>query len=691
MSPLRNDDSKRRRAKCTHCLRVFPHGKPELLYRHIKDECSGIPPSERSSYLQMQISSPDGQPATSTDPPPTSARRADKGTGRPAVPRKRKAPPSAETTATCRDYFTSVQPERGREMHALLLKAFITSDVPLSFLENPYFQRYQHELVRCPYDLPHEASIITQTLPAIYNNLETDILLRVRPLKAFTLALDGWTDLAGNTVFVLSVLRGPRIQCLIDILDLHQPRLCAENIASALEKSLKKKDIDIGNACGLVTDSPTVMIKFQSILTSEHPQILKIQCILHALNSIMKDLISYPTIGDLINNNLVLVNYLTASDFWAEHLETWQKDHDITPGTRIFCGSRWTSIGAICLGVQVNEGGFQHCYQLSIDPTVDTPSLPEDVLRVIEDQHHFRTNEALAILLKPLIDASGRLEHYDLNLSDVWKELITVYRALQETLLPVQFQGLKDHCIEVVRRRSTLFEEDIYIIAFFLHPTYRRVLRHTLEDLTRMILQIAKSWKFTRGEAISIREQLGRYYSYLHPFNFQMPASRAKPKALQYWLSIPDSPQFSALRRLAIAILEIVPRATGAENLVDSASLPKSKTGGRMPCKALRQTYQLKHHLLQEKSHDKSNSSTIDPELHGATGDPASFLLPTFMGTFPEGTLPADLVITKQDAFLDTSFDFDTWLELNTTSAHNTQVIDIDENWEPEEIFARFC
>jgi hypothetical protein len=52
---FRNDESRRRKAKCTHCSTVFDHGKPNLLFGHIKEVCNGISPEEKSSYLEAAL------------------------------------------------------------------------------------------------------------------------------------------------------------------------------------------------------------------------------------------------------------------------------------------------------------------------------------------------------------------------------------------------------------------------------------------------------------------------------------------------------------------------------------------------------------------------------------------------------------------------------------------------------------
>ncbi|KAI7934033.1 hypothetical protein MJO28_014689 [Puccinia striiformis f. sp. tritici] len=64
---LRNDVSRQRRAKCTHCQKIFNHTKPQLLFSHIKDICPNISMEQKLSYLSNSMKSDESTHSISSD------------------------------------------------------------------------------------------------------------------------------------------------------------------------------------------------------------------------------------------------------------------------------------------------------------------------------------------------------------------------------------------------------------------------------------------------------------------------------------------------------------------------------------------------------------------------------------------------------------------------------------------------
>jgi hypothetical protein len=172
--------------------------------------------------------------------------------------------PDRSTSAQSVDpYFRPISNEKAYRLHELLLKSLISSNVPLTYLENPYFQEYQRELVRSPYKLPRRVQMIENVLPTVHAQHEVDLFERVKEQNQLTLSLDGWTDNAGNSIYALMALKGAKTKYFIDILDLHSKRHTAENIFSAIKTSLKSKQLEFDQLSAVVTDSPSTMIKLR--------------------------------------------------------------------------------------------------------------------------------------------------------------------------------------------------------------------------------------------------------------------------------------------------------------------------------------------------------------------------------------------------------------------------------------------
>ncbi|EFP89393.2 uncharacterized protein PGTG_15235 [Puccinia graminis f. sp. tritici CRL 75-36-700-3] len=482
-------------------------------------------------------------------------------------------------------------------------------------------------------------------------------------------------------------LKGAKRKYFIDILDLNHKRHTEENIFSSLKASLKSKQIGLD----------------QRLLNDENPQILKIHCTLHVFNLIAKRFVNHPMMEAVVKKNKTLVNYFTNSGFWREHLTTWQKENSVKHGLQTLCERRWYSMGKVCLGVQSHEIGFQKCLELLRNQQVDTPSMTDAVVKVIVDRDHFTANQTLVQLLKPVVDAIGHLERADTCLADIWKEMIDVYKNIRDTEVYSRFEPVKQHCLDVLHAQTKVFHEDIYVLSFFLHPAYRRVAvskKHSLNDIGRMILQVAKHWKMSKSQASLLRDAVHRYYNAIYPYN-----SKTISKPLHYWLTVPYTPESESLKKLAIGILEIVPHAAGVEGLFSMMTAMKTKSRNRILPNTLKMMAQIKLHLLQgdpllaarRKNQRTSLNSTQEDSEYENMKAYDSFITPAELEVFEDGIFTKNQLTTltsREDAFMDTIFDFD--LIESTPDQPDDDVIDIDaiegnksdaSDWDPEDLW----
>ncbi|MBW0491230.1 hypothetical protein O181_030945 [Austropuccinia psidii MF-1] len=233
-----------------------------------------------------------------------------------------------------------------------------------------------------------------------------------------TLSIDGWTDVSGFSIYALLLLRGQYIKQFIDIIDLNLKRHTAENLLEDVKNCLDRKCISLENISAVVMDSPSVIIKFQNLLTKDKPYIMKKQCVLHSFNLIAKHFIMHPTMAPIIKGNKVLVNYFSNSSFWGEFLTQWASNN-ISHGLSTLCEICWYSLSKACLSVQMHEEGFKKCLTMFQNPQEDTPSIPSTVISVIENQDHFTSNDTHVSLLNPVVDSIGHLENSNTKLSDI--------------------------------------------------------------------------------------------------------------------------------------------------------------------------------------------------------------------------------------------------------------------------------
>jgi hypothetical protein len=80
--------------------------------------------------------------------------------------------------------------------------------------------------------------------------------------------------------------------------------------------------------------------------------------------------------------------------------------------------------------------------------------------------------KVLAFILKPLRDTVLLLERSSANLSDCYLRMACIAASMKK--LPRNFnQEFKNHCISMINKRLEEFDDDNYLLAFFLHPRFR--------------------------------------------------------------------------------------------------------------------------------------------------------------------------------------------------------------------------
>ncbi|MBW0509501.1 hypothetical protein O181_049216 [Austropuccinia psidii MF-1] len=469
--------------KCTHCQKIFPQARPHHLLAHIKDSCQSISLTQKSNKLQSVLNSSltsdseievmeinndvDSTIASGTCSQTLSLKI--------TIPKKR----SHSEVSSATSYFRPISKEKKSHFNELLLKALITSNIPFRFVENPFFKQFQEELVQSPFNLLNQFEISNKILPQMHAKHELSLMRELNNQDNLTLSLDRWTDISGNSIYAMLLLCGQYFKRFVEILDLNCIQHTSNNILKAIKQVIKDKNILPGKISAVVTDSPSVMVKFQNM-------------------------VSHPSIANTVKNNQSLVNFFSLSIFWREQLHLWAKANDVQHGLSSFCETRLYSMGKVCLGVQQHEEGFKKCLSMSNNPSVDTPTITNSVVNIIQNCDHFTSNQVLVSLLKPVVDSLAQVEQGKNFLSDIWKELIAIYLETKSINVYQQYEPFKKHCINILHQRARAINNVLYLVAFFVHPLYCKIAvsrKHSLDNITMMILQLAKDWKFLWSDA----------------------------------------------------------------------------------------------------------------------------------------------------------------------------------------------
>jgi len=187
---------------------------------------------------------------------------------------------------------------------------------------------------------------------------------------------------------------------------------------------------------------------------------------------IVKDICGFPDVVTICKKNQKLVNFFNSSHIWHRELQNWQKEQGVSHFLETFCETRWYSLAKVCMGVSVYEQGFLHCISLSENLQPKYPEIENTTVKnIIRDKYHFADNDALTQIIKPIVDAIGRLESNDSTLADIFKELIYIHRQITQLEDPII--GLKGHALAVINKRARAFDSNIFFVAFFLSPTHK--------------------------------------------------------------------------------------------------------------------------------------------------------------------------------------------------------------------------
>ncbi|CAG8448340.1 13750_t:CDS:2, partial [Cetraspora pellucida] len=546
-------------AKCKYCL-IELESKPERLHNHVL-KCNSWPVSEKASYFKK---------ATEHTPP---------------IRKRIKPTQDQESIETIAESAESAKSAISPTKQESILN-WCSKPLP-----STQFEKLHSKLLN--------AIIYGRILTKKFSNYLQNKLTKMSTFTNATICLDGWTDVSGNSIYGFMILKEQE-EHVIDIVDLSANRHRATFIMNKTREILTGNGFQMSSAIACVTDNPPVMNSMKNLLKKEYPNIVSIKCCLHAFNLIAKNIASFTSIVSTCNANQKLVNFFTASHIWKHALQNWQKEQGVSHFLSTFCETRWYSIAKVCLGVSVFERGFQHCLRLSETDKINYPEIKENIKAIINDRYHFASNDALIKVIKPIVDAIGRLESRDTTLADIFKELI--YLHLEISKLDIPISGLKAHALAVISQRAKEFSDDIYFIALFLFPPYKNMAISNYMNIDCLLcecLELAKAWNFDKRKTGLLYKELMSYKNNDPPFDHIKLSLQKSPR--EFWTRFTDNSPL--LHRFAMKVLAIVPH-----------SLTKTKSRNCLSPDTLSKLDEQKPVLMPEVSEENIENTDEDDE-----------------------------------------------------------------------------
>ncbi|KAH9813964.1 ribonuclease H-like domain-containing protein, partial [Melampsora americana] len=442
------------------------------------------------------------------------------------------------------------------------------------FLHNKSFLEFQQKLSVLPFTPPSQYVMMDTVLTQLHACYSVSAKAELKQNTDMTISLDGWTN-CSRTVLLLC---GTRMKKLIDILDLDEVQHTSDDTLAALKIALHGQDVSWEQIGAIVTDSPSLMVKLRRLVQEEYPHVIPLACCLHVFNLIIKKSLDHLDMKDTATNYQAIFNFFSSSHFWGNQLFKWRMKEGISHGLWTFC-----SMLKVALLVESHERGFQMCLSMLKDKSISTPTINKTIKLIIENCDHFTSNSILVKLLQPVIDALSRLEQAKTSVGDIWKEFQYYPR----------FLSYKAHCLHVLNTQAKIFNQPIYIVGFFLNPTYSQVavLRaYPIDKMIKFILPIAKMWSYKKSKALSLKSQVIHYLSGEGLFQ----STGTVSVAIDYWLAIPSTSHTSILKWFTIRVLELVAHAAGVESVFSMMGATKTKTRSWMTVTNLKTTSQIK-------------------------------------------------------------------------------------------------
>lgn len=96
----------------------------------------------------------------------------------------------------------------------------------------------------------------------------------------------------------------------------------------------------------------------------------------------------------------------------------------------------------------------------------------DQVRDIISSWTFFNNSRTLAFVLKPLHDMILALESRTANLSDCYFGLACISAAMKKLSRQMN-HDFREYCIQINNKRFEEFDQDSYLLAFFLNPLYR--------------------------------------------------------------------------------------------------------------------------------------------------------------------------------------------------------------------------
>ncbi|CAG8581991.1 15241_t:CDS:10 [Cetraspora pellucida] len=213
-----------------------------------------------------------------------------------------------------------------------LLKALISANAPLSFVEDPEVIKL-FQMLNPRYKLPSRKWLSTSVLDKIHENVQCGIQHFISDSMFLTLSGDGWTNVSKNSMLNFIITNEKHESQIFKIDNYSNQRHTGDNIFAIYR--------EIGMSIGLNKWTAFISDSGSDFKKAQRGRVLTIPCMAHQTNLLVKKIVESTYFTPVIKKMLVIINHFRNSNLALSKLRELAGNATLKP--QYPCITRWTT------------------------------------------------------------------------------------------------------------------------------------------------------------------------------------------------------------------------------------------------------------------------------------------------------------------------------------------------------------
>ncbi|CAB5375336.1 unnamed protein product [Rhizophagus irregularis] len=182
---------------------------------------------------------------------------------------------------------------------------------------------------------------------------------------------------------------------------------------------------------------------------------------------------------------------------------------------------------------------------------------------ILCDRNFYENCRIITSILHPLKVTVGCLESRTSSLADCYIHLLSLASAVYR--MPNQNIEFKNHCVIKFNERYDEFSDDLFLLAFFLHPRYHGngINPSKIHNITVKAAQIWKNMGHDQESCGKLLSQMRKYMKNKAPFNQHYNYKSDTP--IIWWETAQNTKEEWELQALAFRLFAVSPHSASCE------------------------------------------------------------------------------------------------------------------------------